>query len=185
LEFAEIGLKPLGILFQAYFDRHLAQAQLTLQSEWIAQSQRIEELASAQKRLEEKAKELAGTRGELAKREAEFERYQSQRNAHFRQKIRDAKSAIRRSQSKNRFLSFRSNCEALGATLGYSASKAWRIFVWNLDTPRGVGLALIVALMIGPIGGTILGLRLMTSKRCAQSTLCQTIVNWVSADVTK
>jgi hypothetical protein len=162
-------------LFQAYLDRHLAQARLTLQSEWIANAQRIEVLAQKQQKLEVQAKAIASRSGDLSKSEANLKR-----------RIAKAKANIRRIQDNERFAKWLDNaCWTInrfgkGTAKGFGRWISWAIEEVNWQSGRFsvlIAVALVHWLVFFPLLGAW-GLRIALSDRCLEIRLCQSALRW-------
>jgi anti-sigma factor RsiW len=84
LEFEAEELKPLGIVFNAYLERHHAAAQYRLKDDLTAQAAQLAHLSRKQKALEAQAKAIAKTQAEFkAKVLAERERARRVNNDKF------------------------------------------------------------------------------------------------------
>jgi hypothetical protein len=84
LEFEAEELKPLGIVFNAYLERHLAAARYRLKDDLTVQASQIAQLDRKQTQLVAQAKEIAKTQAEFeAKAKAERERAQRLNNDKF------------------------------------------------------------------------------------------------------
>ncbi len=77
MEFEAEELKPLGIVFNAYLERHLAAARYRLKEDLVAQAAQIDQLDRKQKQLLAQAKAIAQTQAKreqaIAKAQTEFE----------------------------------------------------------------------------------------------------------------
>jgi anti-sigma factor RsiW len=84
LEFEAEELKPLGIVFNAYLERHLAAARYRLKEDLVAQAAQLALMDKKQKKLEAQAKAIAKAQAEFeAKAKAERERERRLNNEKF------------------------------------------------------------------------------------------------------
>jgi anti-sigma factor RsiW len=84
LEFEAEELKPLGIVFNAYLERHLAAARYRLKDDLVAQAAQIAQLDRKQKQLMAQANAIAKAQVDFeAKAKAERERAKRLNNEKF------------------------------------------------------------------------------------------------------
>jgi hypothetical protein len=153
-------------LFQAYLDRHLAQARLTLQSEWIANAQRIEALAQKQQKLEVQAKAISSRSGDL-----------SQSEANLKRRIARAKANIRRIQDNERFAKWLDN--ASWALQRCCETVVHKVNWWSGDIKVLFAVVGVSLFVVTPVS-TTLSLRLLLSDRCIRNQQCRAVAIWMA-----
>ena len=78
MEFEAQELKPLGIAFNAYLERHLAAARYRLKDDLVAQAAQLAQMDKKQKALEAQAQSIVKAQAAIAKK-AKAERAREQR----------------------------------------------------------------------------------------------------------
>jgi uncharacterized membrane protein YjjP (DUF1212 family) len=135
---------------------------LTLQSEWIAQAKRIEDLSNAQRKLEDQAQAIASRSGKLDKRETDLKK-----------RISKAKANIRRIQNNERFAKWLDN------TVWALQAVVFKVSWWSGDIKILIAVVALSLFVITPIC-TILSLRLLLSDRCFQIIQCRAVAVWMA-----
>jgi hypothetical protein len=96
LEFEAEELKPLGIVFNAYLERHLAAARYRLKDDLVAQASQLAQMSKKQKALEAQAKALVNAQKAIAqKAKAERAREQRLNNEKFARWLDNASWSMR------------------------------------------------------------------------------------------